>query len=90
MHIYSLDENFSSVLTMLPPGAEDHLTKFSTLVMRNPLWSCWSGLTNRLENFTTRGESCLVLETYLLFWPSEIIDLGGDPKTTTSLNQRNP
>lgn len=51
MHIHCLKENFSSVMTILPPGAKEHLTKFSTFVIRSTLLSYWSGLSERFLKY---------------------------------------
>lgn len=47
-HIYNLNDNFSSGLTMLPPWSKYHLTNPPIPGMRSSLLNCCSGLSKRL------------------------------------------
>lgn len=55
MHIYCLNENFLSVMTILPPGAKERLTKFSAFVLRSTLLSYWSGLSKRFLKYKKKA-----------------------------------
>lgn len=81
-------------MTMLPPRAIDQRTLSPTPIMRSPLLSCWSELSERIPKyykllilplFVPREGKQVIIAEYIMYIRHSSEDRAGDDKKRTSL-----